>query len=620
LAYVALTRSQHQAVVWWAGSRDSRDSALGRLLFARDAEGNVAPFGRATPTDADARARFEELALDAPGCISVETSDAGEARRWSEAGPSAVDLQAASFDRALDTGWRRTSYSDITALAHEARVSSEPEEPVVADEPDEDAAAAVGRRTGDAVAARRAARRSAAMPSGVDIGTFIHRVLEATDFAAPDLDAELGRAIAAVRARRPLDIGDARGRRRAARRARDAARRLGCRLRDVARADRLDELVFELPLAGGDEPTGSFALDALGALLREHLARRSAARLRRPPRDPELRAGVRGYLTGSIDLVVRAGDEFLVVDYKTNGSPRPTRSRPRGTCARPRSPPRWSARTTGCRRCSTRARCTATCAGGCRTTTPTQPRRRALPVPARDDGRARARPCGVFAWRPPARSVAALSDVLDRGAGGMSAAARSVRPARRSTRPSRCARSTRPACWRRPTCTSRSGWPLRRRWDERRRAGRGARRARPAARPRLRRPRDDPRHRRGRGEEPVDLHALPWPEPRLARAGRGRARSPTARCASRAARSTSTATGARKRRLAADLRALADAPPAAVRPRLPRPTRASDAASAAAERRVRRRFAVVAGGPGTGKTTTVARIVLALVGGAAPRR
>ena len=38
LAYVALTRAKHQAVVWWAGSWNSRDSALSRLLFARDAD------------------------------------------------------------------------------------------------------------------------------------------------------------------------------------------------------------------------------------------------------------------------------------------------------------------------------------------------------------------------------------------------------------------------------------------------------------------------------------------------------------------------------------------------------------------------------------------------------
>ncbi len=412
LAYVALTRAQHQAVVWWAGSRDSRDSALGRLLFARDASGNVAPFGTSTPTDADARARFEELALDAPGCISVESSEAGPARRWAASAAPAAELRAADFDRSLDAGWRRTSYSDITALAHEARVSSEPEEAVVADEPDtaeESTSAATtaaaqpatpapstaGRlpstapSTATSAAARAASDASpptlfdaapasesassppqsaptpaesaplasvpsssastpsasarlpspesassppepagdrvarpllASMPSGVDIGTFIHRVLETADFASADLDAELARAIEAVRARRPLDIGDpalvAAGLRAAIETPFAAG---GPRLRDVARSDRLDELAFELPLAGGDEPSGSFSPAALGGLLRAHLApgdplRGYAERLG----DPELRHGVRGYLTGSIDLVVRRGHEFLVVDYKTN--------------------------------------------------------------------------------------------------------------------------------------------------------------------------------------------------------------------------------------------------------------------------------------------------------------
>ena len=35
LLYVALTRTMHQATVWWAGSWESRNSSLGRLLFAR---------------------------------------------------------------------------------------------------------------------------------------------------------------------------------------------------------------------------------------------------------------------------------------------------------------------------------------------------------------------------------------------------------------------------------------------------------------------------------------------------------------------------------------------------------------------------------------------------------
>ena len=58
LAYVALTRAKHQAVVWWAGSWESRDSALSRLLFARDDDGNVASSGRRR---ADRRGRDRAL-------------------------------------------------------------------------------------------------------------------------------------------------------------------------------------------------------------------------------------------------------------------------------------------------------------------------------------------------------------------------------------------------------------------------------------------------------------------------------------------------------------------------------------------------------------------------------
>src|SRR3954454_3105663 len=72
LAYVALTRAKHQAIVWWAGTWNSRDSALSRLLLARDASGRVATSGQRPPSDDDAIARFRELASAAPGCVSVE--------------------------------------------------------------------------------------------------------------------------------------------------------------------------------------------------------------------------------------------------------------------------------------------------------------------------------------------------------------------------------------------------------------------------------------------------------------------------------------------------------------------------------------------------------------------
>jgi exodeoxyribonuclease V beta subunit len=97
-------------------------------------------------------------------------------------------------------------------------------------------------------------------------------------------------------------------------------------LADIAPTDRLAELTFELPLAGGDTPSGpgtlpSITLGAVGALLRRHLPLDDPL-VDYPDRltAPELaRAPVRGYLTGSLDAVLRlAGPRYLVVDYKTN--------------------------------------------------------------------------------------------------------------------------------------------------------------------------------------------------------------------------------------------------------------------------------------------------------------
>ena len=195
LAYVALTRAKHQAVVWWAGSWSSRDSALSRLLFDRDEDGNVADSGRRPPSDETALARFRELASAAPNCVSVErTGTSALPMSYSDQLKSPAVLDVASFTRELDRRWRRTSYSDITAAAHEARVASEPEERVVDDEP-----------APPAIEPAASALPLGAIPGGVQFGTFVHAVLEATDFAAADIEAELTKQVAAELARRPVD-------------------------------------------------------------------------------------------------------------------------------------------------------------------------------------------------------------------------------------------------------------------------------------------------------------------------------------------------------------------------------------------------------------------------------
>ncbi len=427
LAYVALTRARHQAVVWWAPGWECQHSALGRLLFARDAQGNIAPYGAHAPTDAAVLERLGDVAAEAPGRISIEDSMLGTPGAWSQGLPRPGALTAAAFQRDLDLRWRRTSYSDITGGAHDPRVSSEPEEPLLADEPD----APSPVRPAPAPppdSPLAAASLLAEMPFGADVGTFVHSVLEAADFAATDLEAELDAQIDSVRAVRGTDIGDPhvlRSGLAAALRTPLGPQLDGVRLCDVARADRLDELGFELPLAGGQDPHGWLTLEGIGAVLRRYLgADDPLAGYAERLADPALRQRVRGYLTGSLDLVVRLpGPErrrFLVCDYKTNWLAAPEepltawQHRPAALAAEMQR-----------RHYGLQALLYAVALH--------RYLRWRLPEhePDRDiagvaylflrgmlgaetplvDGQ----PCGVFAWRPPPGLVAALSDLIDNG-------------------------------------------------------------------------------------------------------------------------------------------------------------------------------------------------------------
>ena len=340
--YVALTRAKHQAVIYWARVMHCQHSPLGRLLMSRDADGNVEPNGRYVPKDRDVEAKFADLAQRAPGSIAVERCSGPTADRLRPAvgTDGAVDLRVASFERSLDLRWRRTSYSGITAAAHDDQVGSEPEQPGTTDEPGVE----VGTDLADGAGAGGAPRGSASrgyedeglrgvpslwgtIPGGVEVGTFVHSVLEHVDFSAQDLNGELLAAIGAEQSRHSVEMGAAE----------ELATGLeaaistplgplagGARLREVGRADRLDEVGFELPLAGGDQPAGEVSTADVARLFAEQVGDDGplagyATRLA----DPLLATELRGYLTGSLDLVFRLrGDDgaqrFFVADYKTN--------------------------------------------------------------------------------------------------------------------------------------------------------------------------------------------------------------------------------------------------------------------------------------------------------------
>jgi exodeoxyribonuclease V beta subunit len=319
LAYVALTRAKHQAVVWWASTFNSRESALGRLVL-EPFEGPRKP--GAEETAREARDRFKALADSAP--IVLERSFVDKGARWAVREPAAAALTAASFDRSLDTRWRRMSYTSITAGAYEARVASEVEEAAGSDDRPEEGPVPASADEPDAEAAVLHAVPSllSDTPAGARLGTFVHGVLEDADFAAPSLADELAARVAEAGRRRTIDVGDPVALADGLRAAIETP--LGplageARLRDLTSGDRLDELAFELPLAGGDTPSGELTLTAIADALRAHVEPGDplagyAERLT----DPLLKTSLRGYLTGTIDLVARLRDGFAIMDYKTN--------------------------------------------------------------------------------------------------------------------------------------------------------------------------------------------------------------------------------------------------------------------------------------------------------------
>ncbi|GAA4843013.1 exodeoxyribonuclease V subunit beta [Actinomycetospora corticicola] len=317
LLYVALTRARSQVVAWWAPSAHTAASALNRLLRSPGRGPGREP--DAMVTLAEDTAVLDELTALAGPDLAVEPVVKRPAVPFVPAAEEHGGLGVARFGRELDLAWRRSSYSSLTADAHAAHAAetatSEPEESTLDDEGDLEVAAA----SDDGLPSPMAD-----LPVGAAFGVLVHTVLETVDTSTGDFGPALVEAAAEALAQRPVaGVGAA-----------ELAVALEPVLRtpvgtassgpwsygDVVPSDRLVELDFELPLAGGDHPAAAtVTLGGAAALLRAHL----------PADDPlaeyaDVLEGLsgqvlRGYLTGSIDAVLRDPDgRFVIVDHKTN--------------------------------------------------------------------------------------------------------------------------------------------------------------------------------------------------------------------------------------------------------------------------------------------------------------
>ncbi|MGV8874056.1 MAG: UvrD-helicase domain-containing protein [Rhodococcus sp. (in: high G+C Gram-positive bacteria)] len=331
LLYVGLTRAESQIVLWWAPGRNTATSSLHRMLFGRIPGIPQPERSYKVLDDATTANRLQSWVGSAADLISVEPvgPSAPSTEHWIRPEEAHLDVAAARFDRTLDLLWRRTSYSALTAHAHDAGpvqpevgVSSEAEHPEKTDEPAEppvgsEYTSLAGSDNVDEQLEGIASPMNG-MPAGAAFGTLVHEALEHVDASAPDLLAELERRCTAAVTSRMAEVDPV---------ALAAAllpvmhTPLGFgTLADIAPSDHLAELDFELPLAGGDDPVAAtVTLQSVARLMRHHLDAADVL-----ASYPDLLDGIeatplRGFLTGSIDSVLRIpGPRYVVVDYKTN--------------------------------------------------------------------------------------------------------------------------------------------------------------------------------------------------------------------------------------------------------------------------------------------------------------
>lgn len=315
LCYVALTRACCQVVAWWAPSFGTAAAPLHRLLFGR-APGSAPPSARAAVAeDAAVIDRLRAWAAGAGESISVTAADPAADppvyRPPADALSGAVAV--AVFDREIDEHWRRTSYSALTAAAHPPAPESEPvDAPGVGDEPEAPAPSSAPEPGPGSPSLMNN------LPYGAEFGTLVHGVLEHVDTEAPDLAAEV-RARCAEAIGEMLSTADPELLTAALVEVLRTPIGFGA-LADVPGRDRLCELEFELPLAGGDAPSGAAAtLGRIAATVRAHLDPGDDFHAYADELDTLEDVPLRGYLTGSIDAVLRTPDQrYVIVDYKTN--------------------------------------------------------------------------------------------------------------------------------------------------------------------------------------------------------------------------------------------------------------------------------------------------------------
>lgn len=302
LLYVSMTRATAALRMWWTPTNQTAESALHRLL-SRGPETALRDRYRLDAVNSwPTTHRCAQIGVDrVPDNTSIV--------RMSPAQPPTPHLSVRRLDRTIDHTWRRSSYSALTASAHEEYKPGFDELELT-----------------ESLGIERSETMTAPLPlggcpGGVAFGSLVHLVLEYLDWSQPDLENAVAAVVAEQLRRMPIPGVDSTSLTTGL----VAALKTPLTgLTEKALAElpidqRLAELSFDLPL--GRHATST--VGSLAGLLATHLGPEHPLY----PYPAQLLTSVsaqetlRGVLTGSIDAVFQLGEKYLVVDYKTNRMP-----------------------------------------------------------------------------------------------------------------------------------------------------------------------------------------------------------------------------------------------------------------------------------------------------------
>ena len=297
MVYVSLTRAKHRCVVYWGPASDT--SPLAYLLFPKVQLQEWRPFkvrDQVRRPDPALLGDLTGLAGGIPGLEIAPVTWAVDllAPPWTASahGDPSQGVRRITRAQGPDRAWRRTSY---TGLARDRRhlvqeQVAEVELPAWAQD--------------DILLADVA--------GGAAFGSALHAVFEHQDFTQrSSLRERVSRELTAFGLRADPDlvtesIGLAID---------TPLLSSGLRLADVERSRRLDEVDFTFPVRGGFDPSGVVTTAALAEVYRSDPATPDGWV------DAVMALGfepIRGFLTGSIDLVFEHDGRWYLADYKSN--------------------------------------------------------------------------------------------------------------------------------------------------------------------------------------------------------------------------------------------------------------------------------------------------------------